>query len=277
MASNGKKTGGRKQKTTKDEQTTQTVEPDQTSQDVSQSAPVVTDWSKESNKIDEDEFEEVAVSSEQTKSVLDFDRDEIGLFDVGDTAKLSNEDLLKVLVRRGEVQKNPAISAGCKRLLRQINSETSHKPHHQNHSRGRGGFNSRNPRDSEHTSDETNVTHTDSFRPNNNHRNYRVPREMNRPSSQHDETVTDDTTRTDGFRPRNNRVFHDDNNKRTDGYRNTTRYNENTSEETSGGFRGGRQNKYNDKFTSGGNGGGSRGGRGRGYQRSEWQPVSTTV
>lgn len=58
-----------------------------------------------------------------TKSVVDFDRDEVATYETKTVSDMSSEDLLKVVIRRGEMDKNPALSGGCERVLRQINRE----------------------------------------------------------------------------------------------------------------------------------------------------------
>jgi hypothetical protein len=130
---------GKNTKTSKDESEHVTSPTDV--QETVQSTPTIKDWSKESKHIEDDDFvdEPVEESSETKKSVLDFDRVEVGLLDVGEVAKLSNEDLLKVLVRRGEEQKNPAVASGCKKVLRQINFEPSQHVRFQASQRGRRG------------------------------------------------------------------------------------------------------------------------------------------
>ena len=260
MASNGKKAGGRKPKSPKDEQvSTQPTEVEQPIQDSPQSAPVVTDWSKESSKIDEDDFEDVE-SSPQTKSVLDFDRTQVAAIDVGDVAKLSNEDLIKILVRRGEEQKNPAIAAGCKRLLRQINGETSRRPHHpnSNFSRGRGGFgfHSRGPQlqndetlTSTSQSTSTSTSQPENFR-RNNYKGYQFARPSH--SAQPRDETGDETNQRSNYR-NNNSNFRDDNGKR-----NTTRYQDNNEEDS---FHRNHKNKYNNK-----------GGQGTSNTQRTWVP-----
>jgi len=92
-------------------------------------APVITNWSRESN-VEQNE-EEISEDEETTetrtfikrKSVMDFDRNEIATYEGKKVAELTVNDLLKVLIKRGEDQTNPIVSGGCERLLKQINRE----------------------------------------------------------------------------------------------------------------------------------------------------------
>lgn len=56
-------------------------------------------------------------------SVVDFNRDEVRELESKKVSELGLEDVLKLLIVRGEDQKNPIVSGGCERLLRQINRE----------------------------------------------------------------------------------------------------------------------------------------------------------
>jgi len=138
MASTGKKTASRKTRTKKEDDTEQTAETQTTT---STENPVVTDWSKDSKKIDEDEFEEDSKGTDEPtqKSVVDFDRTEVAALatELMETRKLTFDDMLKVLIYWGEQQKNPAISAGCKKILKQINSEPSLHPREKPTNNGR--------------------------------------------------------------------------------------------------------------------------------------------
>jgi hypothetical protein len=58
------------------------------------------------------------------KSVLDFDRTTVKNTESEKVSSLSIDELLMVLITRGETQKNPVISGGCEKLLRQINRES---------------------------------------------------------------------------------------------------------------------------------------------------------
>ena len=108
---------------------------------------VITDWTKEStlHTVGEDannEVSDVVIVPETTspepstekKSVLDFDRSEVLTYEDMTVSSMSNDQLLMILIRRGEEQKNPVISGGCERLLRQINRESI------NHFRGNQNF-----------------------------------------------------------------------------------------------------------------------------------------
>lgn len=90
----------------------------------------VADWSKESNQLNDNKVEseneqgsQVHTEEPKKKSILDFDRDEVSLLEHKKVSDLNLNDLLKVLIRRGEVNQNPVLGGGCKRLLKQINSE----------------------------------------------------------------------------------------------------------------------------------------------------------
>ena len=72
---------------------------------------------------DEPETSDWAENTERRKSVCDFDREDVARFETSKVEELTNEDLLKVVIRRGEMQKNPVLSGGCKRVLKQINLE----------------------------------------------------------------------------------------------------------------------------------------------------------
>jgi hypothetical protein len=62
-------------------------------------------------------------NSNISPSALDFDRELNRKFDSATVESLSTEDLLKVIIRRAEDEKNPVISGGCGRILKQINKE----------------------------------------------------------------------------------------------------------------------------------------------------------
>ena len=68
-------------------------------------------------------------------SVADFDRDTVRELESKNVSELNIDDLLKILIVRGEDQKNPVVSGGCERLLKQINRERVGR----GRGRGRGG------------------------------------------------------------------------------------------------------------------------------------------
>lgn len=112
--------------TTSDEESTTTQAASQTTtQPTSETTPAVTDWTQESKLVSVDDATSSSTSSSQPqkKSVLDFDRTTVQGYETRSVSALSNDELLMVLIRRGEEQKNPVISGGCERLLRQINRE----------------------------------------------------------------------------------------------------------------------------------------------------------
>lgn len=113
-----------------DEQVTQTTTSSSTVSAETTSVPSVSDWTQESKLVSVDEPSSSSSSQPQKKSVLDFDRTTVQGFETRNVSSLSNDDLLMVLIRRGEEQKNPVISGGCERLLRQINRERI-TPHRQ--------------------------------------------------------------------------------------------------------------------------------------------------
>lgn len=94
-------------------------------------APSVADWTQESKlvSVDEPTVATAATSSTNTntnsrKSVADFDRNVVKAYENKNVSSLTNDDLLMVLIVRGEEQKNPVISGGCEKLLKQINRES---------------------------------------------------------------------------------------------------------------------------------------------------------
>lgn len=102
------------------------------------------------------ELEEEGESSEEERpqqftkrpSVADFDRTEVAQWETKQLKELSTEDVIKVLICRGEKDKNPVIAGGAEKILKQINREMLPKPFMSNGaprggSRGRGGFNPR--------------------------------------------------------------------------------------------------------------------------------------
>jgi hypothetical protein len=78
----------------------------------------VNDWVHESNK-GKRSYEQ----RERKPSVFHFDRDDVAKLESKKVSELSSEELLKVVVRRGEQEKNPVLSGGCGRVLKQINGE----------------------------------------------------------------------------------------------------------------------------------------------------------
>lgn len=134
-------------------------EQDSPVQETKQESPIeIQNWSEEVKKNDV-----VDQTETKQKSVVDFDREEVAKFESKQVSELSVPELLKVLIRRGEDQKNPnpIVSGGCERLLRQISRERMNNPvkhfdkdsgfrgqrggfrgfHRGGGYRGRGGFN----------------------------------------------------------------------------------------------------------------------------------------
>jgi len=71
-------------------------------------------------------------------SVLDFNREEIKKLEEKKVLDLSTEDLIKIVIRRGEIEKNPPISRGVSKVLQQINLETIGKSDKARRGRFRG-------------------------------------------------------------------------------------------------------------------------------------------
>ena len=77
------------------------------------------------------------------QSVANFDRTLVQALEVKTVSDLNIDELLKVLITRGENQLNPALAAGATKLLRQLHREVLHqRTHHfggdNRDSRGRG-------------------------------------------------------------------------------------------------------------------------------------------
>ena len=80
--------------------------------------PIVTDWSKTSTaKGTEKRF------NKRKQSVVNFDRAEVASWEEKKVSELNTEELLKVLIRRGEIEKRPTIAGDCKITLKKINFE----------------------------------------------------------------------------------------------------------------------------------------------------------
>ncbi len=95
------------------------------------------DWVQESNHSSNRHNE----SKERKPSVVDFSRDDTEALEKKKVSELSTEELLKVVIRRGEKEKNPVIFGGCGRLLKQINGERL-APRRGGNNSYRGGNNS---------------------------------------------------------------------------------------------------------------------------------------
>ncbi|ARF09526.1 hypothetical protein Indivirus_1_149 [Indivirus ILV1] len=115
--------------TASDEESTpqQSTQPTQsTTQSTTETtSQTVTDWTQESKLVSVDEAASPSSPSSQTtsKSVVDFDRATVSQYETQEVKNLSIDQLLQVLICRGELQKNPVVSGGCEKLLRQINRE----------------------------------------------------------------------------------------------------------------------------------------------------------
>ena len=125
----GRKPRSRKDEITKTEDTESTQQLPQNVE--SQDAPVITNWSRESNVEPVDDLKvEEETNTFHKKSVSDFDRSEIGALEDKKVSELTVNDLLKVLIKRCENSDppSPIVSGGCERLLKQINRERIGKP-----------------------------------------------------------------------------------------------------------------------------------------------------
>lgn len=71
----------------------------------------------------EEKWERKEMRGQRGKSVLDFNRDDYRNMESMTVKEINTEDLLKILVCRGEDEKNPIISGGVSKVLRQINRE----------------------------------------------------------------------------------------------------------------------------------------------------------
>lgn len=61
-------------------------------------------------------------------SIANFDRKEVDEYETKVASDLKIDQLLKLLIRRGEQQLNPALAKGSEKLLRQLNCEHIHPP-----------------------------------------------------------------------------------------------------------------------------------------------------
>lgn len=71
----------------------------------------------------DDVFTEKKIQPNSSKSITEFDYDEIRKIDVGDIKKMDNITLMKILVVRGRDSGNSAIWQAMLRLLKQVNCE----------------------------------------------------------------------------------------------------------------------------------------------------------
>ncbi len=96
------------------------------------------DWVDESNHANDTSRN----ARSKKPSVLNFDRDEVAELEKKKVSEVSTEELLKVVIRRGELEKNPVLFGGCSRVLKQINGERL-APRRGGGYRGRGRFRGR--------------------------------------------------------------------------------------------------------------------------------------
>jgi hypothetical protein len=170
-ASTGKPNGRRNRVEKEDKKTeiVQTVEQ-------SPETPVISDWSRD-KKVEDEEFEIDDEHDEHSHNyrrprALAFDRTEVAKFADKKLSELSMDELLQYVVTLGEKQKNPTISRGVGRVLKEINGERSYrKPFSENGFRG-GGFREYGqrrefdkPEEVGETSNQPSSQNTDGFRP----------------------------------------------------------------------------------------------------------------
>lgn len=120
-----RKTTKKEAVTVSSEEEVQTSSPQETTQPTT-TTQLVADWTKESAtlvNVGDDTVDSSTTSTQERRSVLDFDRQEAAKLESSKASDLTNDQLLMILVTRGEAQKNPVISSGCERVLRQINRE----------------------------------------------------------------------------------------------------------------------------------------------------------
>lgn len=92
-----------------------------------QDAPVVTNWSRDSNHDDSAGSNNGDTQDAGKPSVLDFNRDEVAGFENKTVSELSITQLLQVLVRRGEVQENITVRKECGILMKKLHGERFRK------------------------------------------------------------------------------------------------------------------------------------------------------
>lgn len=86
----------------------------------------VRDWATDKEEKHTSELEEEHSSEddkETKKSVADFDREEVKAWETKQVKELSMEDLIKVLICRGEKEKNPTVASDAIKTLKKINME----------------------------------------------------------------------------------------------------------------------------------------------------------
>ena len=70
--------------------------------------------------------EDVVHNTIPTDSVANIDFDEVAAFENKVAKELNIDQMVKVLIRRGHVEFNPALKTGCQKLLRQLHCEPIH-------------------------------------------------------------------------------------------------------------------------------------------------------
>ena len=100
-----------------------------------QTTTVVTQsWADDVKKSSKSKVEETPATVIPPNSVANFDRAQAVEYETKVASELQIDQLLKLLIRRGEVQFNPALAKGAEKLLRQLNCEQIHpvRPRHNN-------------------------------------------------------------------------------------------------------------------------------------------------
>jgi hypothetical protein len=103
-----------------------------------------TNWARDSEtpSVINQTTTQTAHASQTNQSVMNFDRSVTRANESKPVSSLSNDELLQVLITRGEDQRNPVLSSGSERILKQTNRErirpvrneqSEHPPHHQQH------------------------------------------------------------------------------------------------------------------------------------------------
>lgn len=99
-----------------------------TKEDNSYVPAVISGWTEETPKTIHDSDEHLETKQEEKKSVLDFDRNEIAPLEEKKVSECNDEELLKILIRRGEMKKTDTIFGPCKSALQRMNGESTYQP-----------------------------------------------------------------------------------------------------------------------------------------------------
>lgn len=99
--------------------TTETTQQQTQQTQETQTNQIVDDWTDDTQQTQQ---------TERQRSVTQFDRSEVAKLESSTVSSLTTEQLLMLVIRRGEEEKNPVLSGGCERVLRQINRERIARP-----------------------------------------------------------------------------------------------------------------------------------------------------